>query len=69
MQPEDNSIILGLHAHLIGMRDVHTADYAFHLARQVLDESHTIASKSNTMTVVEELVANRRWCMTGYGII
>lgn len=47
------------------MRDVHTANYAFHLAHQVLDESHTIATNTNTTAAVKQLVSNRRWCMTG----
>lgn len=35
---------------------------------QVLDESHTIAATTKTTAVVKQLVANRRWCMTGYDV-
>eukprot|EP00903_Cladosiphon_okamuranus_P014611 g13549.t1 len=33
--------------------------------RVVLDESHTIAKGSQATTALGQLVANRRWCMTG----
>eukprot|EP00752_Nemacystus_decipiens_P018369 g16478.t1 len=33
--------------------------------RVVLDESHTIASMSQMAQAAKQLVANRRWCMTG----
>lgn len=33
---------------------------------QVLDESHTICSYSRIAVAVEDIIANRRWCMTGY---
>lgn len=36
------------------------------LAVQALDESHTIANTTATAKVVKQLVANRRWCITGY---
>ncbi|CAM9246167.1 unnamed protein product, partial [Ectocarpus fasciculatus] len=32
---------------------------------QVLDESHTLSHGSGSSNAVRELVANRRWCMTG----
>lgn len=32
---------------------------------QVLDESHTIAHTTKAARVVKQLIANRRWCMTG----
>lgn len=41
------------------------AHFFFSGAHQVLDESHTIASTSSTTRMVKELIANRRWCMTG----
>ncbi|CAM9341014.1 unnamed protein product, partial [Laminaria digitata] len=33
--------------------------------RVVLDESHTIAHTTKAARVVKQLIANRRWCMTG----
>lgn len=35
------------------------------LPMQALDESHTIANTTGAAKVVNQLIANRRWCITG----
>lgn len=36
------------------------------LAAQALDESHTISNTTGAARLVTQLIANRRWCITGY---